>query len=296
MKSEVKRIGNSQLELNITVPHKRVGEVLEKVLEEAGKEIKIKGFRKGQAPKKMVREKIDPSKARSEALNCLVTEAYTTVVKEHHLKPIVSPRVEIVQFEPEAEEGQDFVFKATTAERPEVNLGDYKGELKKLEVRKPSEEIVGPDGQPLKTSSRPSQFSGPSLDGVLQAVLKTVEVEIPEILVEGEVTRMLSRLVDQTARLGLTVEQYLQSEGKTVEQLRKEYQSQAQESLKSELVLEELAKVEKIEVSEKEIEAAIKANPDPETRKQFEKQENKWYIESILKRNKTIQKLMELAR
>jgi len=307
VKTEIKRTEKSQLEITITVPSNRVGEVFEKVIEDAAKEIEIKGFRKGQAPKKMVREKIDGPKAYGEVVNRIVAESYNAAVKEHLLKPIVNPQIELVQFEPEKKD-KDFIFKATTSERPEVVLGDYKKELAKLsskgrsasgrKVQKPSEEIVGPDGQPIKPSSETSgasDTSGPSLDSVLQTVLKTAQVEIPEILTEGEVNRMLSRLVDQTAHLGLTVEQYLQSQGKTAEQLRAEYVKQAEESLKAELVLDELAKVEKIEVKDSEIEEAIKANPDPEARKQFAKEENKWYIGSILRRNKTIQRLVELA-
>ncbi len=291
MKSEVKKVGKSQLEIKITVPHSRVGEELEKILDAASKDIEIEGFRKGYAPKNLVREKIDTPKAYGEVVNRLAAEGYNAAVKEHLLKPVVNPQIEIIQFEPEA--NKDFVFKATTAERPEVKLGDYKKELAKLKVQKPAEGIIGPDGKPIKP---PSETSGPTIADVLQAVLKTTEIEIPEILTENEVTRMLSRLVDQTARLGLTVEQYLQSQNKSAEQLRTEYAQQAEETLKAELVLDELAQVEKIEVTEKEINDAVKANPDPKAREQFEKEENKWYIRSILKRNKTIQKLVELAK
>ncbi len=296
MKSEVKKVGKSQLEIKITVPHSRVGEEFEKILDAASRDIEIEGFRKGHAPKNLVREKIDRSKAYGEVVNRLAAEGYNAAVKEHLLKPIVNPQIEIIQFEPEA--NKDFVFKAITAERPEVKLGDYKKELAKLKVQKPPEEIIGPDGQPLtaKAQNGDESAKGTSISGVLQNVLKIATVEIPNILIENEVTRMLSRLVDQTARLGLTVEQYLRSVGKTSEQLRSEYTKQAEETLKAEFVLDELSKVENIEVSDKEIEEAIKANPDPKAREQFEKEENKWYIRSILKRNKTIQKLVELAK
>jgi len=208
-------------------------------------------------------------------VNRLVAESYNAAVKEHLLKPVVAPKVEIIQFEPETD--KDFVFKATTAEWPEVKLGDYKSDLAKL--------------------------STPSLNDVLQAVLKTTTVEIPEILLENEVARMLSRLVDQTSRLGLTVEQYLQSQNKTVEQLRTEYSKQAEETLKSELALEEIAKAENIEITDEEVTNAIKAAPDlpageagEKTKQELAKEENKWYIRSVLKRNKTIQRLLDLAR
>jgi len=291
MKTEIKKLPKHQIEITVTIPAKRVGEEFEKVLDEAAKEIEIEGFRKGQAPKNLAREKIDKSKAYEEVVNRLVSETYNTAIKERLLKPIVNPRVELVQFKPE--ENKDLIFKAVTAERPEVKLGDYKKELAKLKVQKPSEEIVGPDGKPLKTSPK---AQGAPLEKVLTAVLATSQVGIPDILTEGEVSRMLSRLVDQTAKLGLTIEQYLQAQGKTAEQLRAEYKTQAEETLKSELVLDELAKIEKIEVTDKEIEDTIKANPDEKARKEFEKQEGKWYIRSILRRNKTIQRLTELAK
>lgn len=263
MKSEVhpSKFRGANLEITITVPANRVGEVLEEVIGDAAKEIEVKGFRKGQAPKNLVREKIDLSKAYGEVVNRLAAECYNAAVKEHLLKPIVSPQIEIIQFEPEA--GKDFVFKATTAERPEVKLGDYK------------KKVVG---------------------DALTAVLSTSKVEIPPILTENEITRMLSRLIDQTARLGLTVEQYLQSQNKNLEQLRAEYKKQAEENLKAELVLEEIAQEEKIEVTDKEVEEAIKSAPDQKSREELAKEENKWYIRSVLKRNKTLQRLMELAK
>ncbi len=294
MKSEIKSSGKSQIEITITVPSDRVGGVFEKVLDEATKEIEIEGFRKGHAPKNLVLDKINKQKVHDEVVNRIVSESYTAAIKEHLLKPIVNPKIELIQFEPESK--KDLIFKATTAERPEVTLGDYQSELKKLKVQKPAGEIVGPDGRPLSGTSGTSKPSGPSLNDVLQAVLSTSQVEIPEILTENEVARMLSRLIDQTARLGLTIEQYLQSLGKTVEQLRAEYSQQSQENLKAELVLEELAQVEKIEVTDKEITDAIQAAPDEKSKKELAKEENKWYIRSVLKRNKTMQRLLELAK
>jgi len=294
LKSEVRKLSKSQLEIKITVPHHRVGEVFDEVLDSVSKEIEIEGFRKGHAPKNLVKEKIDKSKVYGEVANRLVAESYNAAVKEHLLKPIVSPQIEIIQFEPESD--KEFIFKAITAERPEVKLGDYKKELAKLKVQKPSKEIVGPDGKPIKSSSQPSGPSSPSINEVLTTVLKIATVEIPDILIENEVTRMLSRLIDQTARLGLTVEQYLQSVSKTLEQLKAEYKKQAEETLKAEFVLEEIAKAENIQVTDKEVNEAIRANPDEKTRRELEKEENKWYIKSILKRNKTLQKLLDLAK
>ena len=53
------------------------------------------------------------------------------------------------------------------------------------------------------------------------------EVDVPDILVDEEVNHMLSRLIDQTGRLGLTVEQYLNSSGRTLDQIKQEYSQTA---------------------------------------------------------------------
>lgn len=262
MKTEIQKLTKSEVALKITIPHQRVGEEFEKVLAEAAKEIEIEGFRKGHAPKSVVREKVDKPATYGKVANRLVTTAYNEAVKQHFLKPVVGPKIEVLQFEPES--GKDLIFKATTAERPEVTLGNYK---------KP-----------------------PDTPTVLQAVLKTAKVEIPKLLIEDEVNRMLSRLVDQTGRLGLTVEQYLQSQGKTAERLRAEYAKQAEENLKAELVLDEIAKVEKIEITDKEIADAVKAAPDDASRQELEKEENKWYIKSVLRQKKTLQRLEDIAK
>lgn len=295
MKTEVKRLPRSQIEVKVVVPQKRVGGVLERIISQAVQEIKVEGFRKGNAPKNLAREKLDMEKVYGEVLNTAISEAYAAAVKEHHLKPITAPKIELLQFDQEAK--KDLVFKATAAERPKVELGDYKQALTTLKtgrkVEKPKEEIVGPDGQPLKSSSSPSR---PSVNEALETTLKTAKVEIPDLLIETEVNRLLSRLVDQTAKLGLTVEQYLQSQGKTAESLREEYRKQARASLKTEFVLDEIANLEKIEVTEEDINKAIQANPDAKAQAELEKQENRWYIGSVLRRNKTLQRLLDPAR
>lgn len=265
------------VELKITVPAERVGDVLKKLTSEAVRVVQLEGFRKGHAPEKLAKEKLDMERIYSQVINQAVSEAYTAAVKEHHLKPIVAPKIELLQFDRQAK--KDIIFTAITAERPRVEVGDYKKALKEL-----------------GTPSSPSHPSGHSLDKVLKTVLSTAEVELPEILVDAEVNRMLSRLVDQTGRLGLTVEQYLTSQGKTAESLRTAYLKQAEESLKTEFVLDEIARLENVEVMESEIDEVIKANPDEQAKKELEKEENKWYTKSILRRNKTLEHLLKLTK
>ena len=65
------------------------------------------------------------------ALNEVAPEEYDKVIEESKLEVVSRPQVDVVKME----KGQDLVFTATVATKPEVELGKYKGiEIKKIEV------------------------------------------------------------------------------------------------------------------------------------------------------------------
>ena len=68
-----------------------------------------------------------------------------------------------------------------------------------------------------------------------------------------EVENMLKDFEQRLAYQGLKMEQYLKMIGKTEEEVKKEYEPQAIEAIKSRLTLEAIIKAEKIEATEKEI-------------------------------------------
>ena len=103
---------------------------------------------------------------------------------------------------------------------------------------------------------------------------------------------MLSNLIDQTKKLGLTVDQYCASTGKTIESLRHEYEEEARRIITLELSLGEIADKEGIHVEEKDIDEVIKTAKTPQEREGMEKE--KYYLASILRRQKTIQFLASL--
>jgi len=66
------------------------------------------------------------------------------------------------------------------------------------------------------------------------------------MLVEDKVSRTLANLINQTNTLGLTIDQYLSSIGKTAETLRAEYKEKIVGQLKLQFALDEIAEKEKI--------------------------------------------------
>ena len=287
MISALNRLDNGNLELTITIPWKRVKTVYDLALDRLTKEATVKGFRKGKAPKKVVEQNIDKTTLYQEVLKDLVSQVYVEAIKEQNVKPVVSPQIELLQ----AQEGKDWQIKATTAELPEIKLGKYKEEIRKALA---GDKIWVPGKDEKETKEDPQAAQGKKLEKAFQTLLTSIEFKLPAILVESEVNRMLSRLIDQTARLGMTVEQYLVSQGKTQEQIRAEYQQQAEQTLKLELILSAIADQEKTQVDKEKIEQMIKGAPDEATRKQLDTPEQRAYLTQLLRKQQVIDNLVSL--
>ena len=286
MSSAVNKIQDGTIELTINIPWRRVQQAYDKNIETVAKEANIKGFRKGKAPKKVVEKNIDKQAVYQEILKNLITDLYVETVKEHQLKPIVNPQINVNSME----EGKDWQIKAVTCEFPKIELGDYKQAVKKeLAVDK-----IWVPGKDKENKEKATDNENQKLDKVFKALLENVKFSIPAVLLQEEVNRMLSRLIEQTSKLGLTVEQYLTSIGKNPDQIKEEYQQQAEQTLKLELILSAIADDQKIEIADQEVQKMIDAIPEEDTKKAFEKEEQKIYIRQLLRKRQAIDNLSKL--
>lgn len=281
MKSEIEKLAKSTYKIKVTIPADKVTEAEDKVLTEVAKHAEVPGFRKGHAPKETVGERLDQAKFRGEVLNELLKTYYPQVVKEHNLAVIANPKVEITQFEKDT----DLIFVATVAARPEVKVGDFR---KKIKETYENELAEAKKKEPEKS---PHIHLHPH--EIIEAILNVTEAEIPDMAIEEETDRMISRLVDQLQAAGLSMEKYLTSNNKSSQDLRKDYQGTAEKSLKTELGMSEVIKNEQVEVSDEDILAMAKAAGDDKIEERMKDAVEKAYIKSILSKNKLIQKLIE---
>ncbi|MFH1840845.1 MAG: trigger factor [Candidatus Shapirobacteria bacterium] len=281
MTTALNRLADGTVELTINIPWPKVKAEYEKVVQAAVEKAEVKGFRKGKAPRDLVEKQLDKNKLYEEVIRLLLPTVYTEAAKEHQLKPIVSPHIKVLSLE----ENKDWQIQAITSELPTVELGDYQKTLRH-EMAAGKIIVPGKKEEPEKEDQQ--------LTKIFQILLKTAKLILPQILVEDEVNRMLARLIDQTNKLGLTVEQYLSSIGKTTEQLRTEYTQQAQETLKLELILSKIADEEKIQIDESEIDKMIAAAPDEGSRSQMEKPEQRLYLKQLLRKQKVVEKLLKI--
>jgi len=91
----------------------------------------------------------------------------------------------------------------------------------------------------------------------IEEVIKATEVDLPEVLLDEEAERMFGEFSMQLQPMGITLEQYLEKLGKKKEDLRKDWQPQAEKRVISALALKEIAKMEEIDVTSKEVEEEI---------------------------------------
>ena len=94
-------------------------------------------------------------------------------------------------------------------------------------------------------------------NAVLAKVVDGATVEIPEIMIEARVDRMLERMADDLKRQGLSMEDYQKYLNKTEEELRVDMKPNAEREVRTELVLKAVAKAEGIEATDEDIDAEI---------------------------------------
>lgn len=282
MTTAINRLQNGTIELTITVPWEDVKKTYEHVVNEFIEELELPGFRKGKAPRNLAVEKLDQNKVYDHILRDIVPQVYSQAVKDEKLTPIISPRIEVIDFGEE----KPLQFKALLCEKPKVELGDYKTAIGKLKV----EPKIWLPGQE-KTEEKPAKIS---IDKILQAVLESSSVSVPDLLVEDEANRLLSRLIDQTQKLGMTIEQYLLAEGKTSESLKAEYATQARQTLKLEFILDTVADKENIKVTDEQIEKIITETKDPKEKETLKTQ--KYYLAALLRKQQTLAELDKMAQ
>ena len=136
-------------------------------------------------------------------------------------------------------------------------------------------------------------------DLAIKAVCEDVKVDIPSGMVEFEVENMMKDFEQRLSYQGLNLDQYLKMIGKTEEEMKKEYEPQAIEAIKSRLVLEAIIKAEKIEASEEEVKEKLEEMAKNYGKKVEELSENenlKNYLEEGIKSEKALEFIVENAK
>ncbi len=252
--SEFKRTEDGGIEIIYTIPASLIKPIKVKVLEEFAKTATIAGFRKGKAPLAKVEEITKDEELTEHILSHILPIAFADSVKEHKFAPAIYPKYAALKITSSKNVADDtqWQIKATTCELEKVVLPkDYK----KLN---------------------------------LKSLIEKVNLKLPKMLLDEEVNARLSQVLERIERLGLTLEGYLKSVGKTPEILRSEYEEQSKTAISTELILNEVANQEKIDVEEKEIDDFIKTTGEDLNKVEKEQRD---ILRRVVMRRKALEKL-----
>lgn len=304
-------------------------------IKELGRDLKLPGFRDGHLPADLVIKQVGELAVLSTAARHALADALPIIIKEHNLKVIGQPQLEITKLAADNPVG----FTLTLSLWPEVNLSDYEATAKKINAERPSNEVseeevenrllelrrhraatekktasenqvsenqakktaeetdkkeklpeltdayaagFGAPGQiksvtDLKAKVRaaleaekPAAIASSHRGKLMAALNKETIIDLPAMLVEYEIKQMLYSLETDLKRANLTFEDYLLHRNKTAKEIEQELKPTAEERIKGQIILDEIARKQNLKVEEKMLEETLaslkaqypKTNPD----------------------------------
>jgi len=145
------------------------------------------------------------------------------------------------------------------------------------------------------------RFETEYINEVVDKITEETEVDVPEILVEREIDRMLRNFEANLVEQGLSLEGFLESCGLDKETLRSNYRDDAYSAVKAGFVLDAVAKAEGFEASDDEVNEKVKMiadyreSPFEDIKELLTQSGRISQIESAIIREKTKKRLGELA-
>jgi len=142
---KVESTGTLERRMRVELPAERIEKEVASRLQSVARTAKIKGFRPGKVPPKVVSQHYG-AQVRQEVLSDLMSKSYSDAIAQENLQPVARPVIE-----PDvAGDSKDFVYVATFDVLPEVKLKD----LDKIEVSRPEVDISDDDKADMITNLR----------------------------------------------------------------------------------------------------------------------------------------------
>ena len=169
-------------------------------------------------------------------------EVHVTFPEEYHAKELA---------------GKPAVFKVTVKEikrkeLPELN-DEFAGEVSEFET---PEEYKN-DVKSKLSLKKQKDAATENENHVVDKVVENAQMDIPEPMIDSQVNNMVNDYARRMQSQGLSLEQYMQFTGMTIETLKEQMKPQAVKRIQTRLVLEAIVKAENITVSDEAVEKEI---------------------------------------
>src|SRR3989344_284029 len=270
--------------------------------------LELPGFRVGTVPEKILEEKIGQSEILEEAAELAIRDEWTRIfqeLEEKNIEAVGRPQVEITKIA----KGNPFEFKIQISVIEKITLPDYKKIAKEILSEKKNTETTEEEiNKALEHIKKNSKDDHPHTDEELKSAIKEnmakekeirqkgelrmktldeisqkTKIDLPEILIESELNRMVAEYKSSVADMGIKWDDYLKSlkDIKSEEDLKNKWRKDAIKRAKYGLVMREIAKKENLIPSkdflEKESEEFLRKMTEEE-RKKTSKENIKEYL------------------
>ena len=153
--------------------------------------------------------------------------------------------------------GKPAVFKVKIKEikykeLPELN-DEFAGEVSEFETL----DEYKADIRKKLTESKEKQAATENENRVVEAVVKNATMEIPEAMIDSQLDNMVSEYARNMQNHGISLEQYMQYTGMTIDKLKEQMRPQAVKRIETRLVLEAVVKAENIQVTDEKVDEEI---------------------------------------
>lgn len=150
-------------------------------------------------------------------------------------------------------EGEDVDIEVTVDSVKEQQLPDLDDDFAQMASEFDTVEELIDDVRTRLLNGRRLEQAAVARDAVLEKVLDLVEVPVPDTVVAEELQARRENLEQQLSFAGMTMEQYLDSEGQTVDEFEGELEKRVRDAVAAQFVLDEVAEREELSVDQNEL-------------------------------------------
>ena len=128
---------------------------------------------------------------------------------------------------------------------------------------------------------------------MLDEAIKLSKIKVPQAIVDEEIERQEADYKARIEQLGLKLEDFLKAQKTSLDELKKTWNESAEKRIATELLLFEIVKVEKIQVTQEELSREIASIQDPKMKEEYASEAGQRFVMSVILQQKAINWLRE---
>lgn len=226
---------NSKVEIEVEITKEEFAKYHDQAFKSVQQEIEIDGFRKGNAPKEAIVAKYGDSAILSEMSNIAINDTYAKIVIEEKIKIIGEPHIHVVKLSHE----EGFTYHAHVPVYPEIELPDYKTVANNISKNKKIIEDTTDEELKLVLDQLDEKVKSetPDIENIIKTNMKAEKEYFEKSRVRSEI---LEALINATNEKNKDV-----------------WPEGFSDKDKAQIIVMDISKKEKIEVTEEEIDAEV---------------------------------------